>query len=113
MAVTVTMGFAGQPRPSVPSLAIQWDRQGSFVWRIDDNAAHRVPVQIIARRSGEVTVAGELTPGDQVVVEGVLRLREGAQVVTGSQAGSGSSPDRPDTPPGPGEAAARDGGRSG
>jgi len=80
MAVAVQMTFPGKPLPAVPSLAVQWDRKGSFVWRITDSAAHRVPVEIVARHSGVVTVAGDLKAGDEVVVEGVLRLREGAKV---------------------------------
>jgi len=81
MAITTDLSVTGEPRPSVPSLAIQWDREGSFVWKLDGDVVRRMPVQIIARRSGVVTVAGDLAPGDEVVVEGVLRLREGATVV--------------------------------
>ena len=47
-------------------------------------------VQIVARRSGTVTVAGDIAPGDEVVVEGVLRLREGAQV---TRAGGAEGPE--------------------
>ena len=81
MTVTTDLNVAGEIRPAVPSLAIQWDRKGSFVWKMDGDTVHRVGVQIVARRSGVVTVAGDLAPGDEVVVEGVLRLREGATVV--------------------------------
>jgi RND family efflux transporter MFP subunit len=80
MGVTVAIEFPPDPRPSVPSLALQWDRTGSFVWKIDGDVAHRVPVQIIARRSGTVVVAADLKAGDQVVTEGVLRLRDGIKV---------------------------------
>jgi multidrug efflux pump subunit AcrA (membrane-fusion protein) len=87
MAVTTDLSVAGQTRPSVPSLAIQWDRDGSFVWKLDGDKVTRVAVQIVARRSGTVTVAGELSPGDEVVVEGVLRLREGMTVVKADETG--------------------------
>lgn len=80
MTVTTDLDVAGETRPAVPSLAIQWDRAGSFVWRLDGDKVVRTPVQIVARRSGTVTVAGALQPGDEVVVEGVLRLREGMTV---------------------------------
>ncbi len=34
----------------VPGLAIQWDRQGAFVWRVTDkNTVERVDVAILAR----------------------------------------------------------------
>jgi RND family efflux transporter MFP subunit len=80
MALTLVLEFPGAPHPSVPSLAIQWDRQGSYVWKVDGTVVHRTAVQIITRRSGVVTVAAGLKEGDPVVTEGVLRLREGATV---------------------------------
>lgn len=80
MAITVTLRFEAGEELSVPSLAVQWDRRGSFVWRLMDGAARRAPVTILRRQSGIVTVAGEIEPGDRVVVEGVQRLREGARV---------------------------------
>jgi RND family efflux transporter MFP subunit len=81
MAITTDLSVEGETRPSVPSLAIQWDRDGSFVWKLDGETVHRTPVQIVSRRSGTVTIAGDIEPGDEVVVEGVLRLREGMTVV--------------------------------
>ena len=80
MALTVAMSFPGQPHPTVPSLAVQWDRTGSYVWKVADGKAHRVDVQILGRRSGAVIVAGDLAENDPVVVEGLQRLREGSQV---------------------------------
>jgi RND family efflux transporter MFP subunit len=80
MTVTTDLAVSGDSRPTVPSLAIQWDREGSFVWKLDGDAVARTGVQIVARRSGTVTIAGALAPGDEVVVEGVLRLREGMAV---------------------------------
>jgi RND family efflux transporter MFP subunit len=86
MAISVAMQFESDEQLAVPTLAIQWDRRGSFVWRISDGAAHRVPVAIVKRQSGIVVVRGELSEGDQVVVEGIHRLREGIAVaVVGAQ----------------------------
>ena len=59
---------------AVPSAAIQWDREGSFVWAVADGKAKRTAVSIDGRRSGTVLVAGDLQPGDPVVVEGVQKL---------------------------------------
>lgn len=109
MALTILLSIPGEPRPSVPSLAIQWDRQGSFVWKVDAGKARRTPVQIVGRRSGVVTVAGDLGEGDQVVVEGVLRLRDGAAVaLTGEGAGAGP-PSAGESRPGPASASAAEG----
>jgi RND family efflux transporter MFP subunit len=89
MALTLVLDFPGSPHPSVSSLSIQWDRAGSYVWKIDGGKAKRVPVQIITRRSGVVTVAGDLKQGDAVVTEGVLRIREGVQVAEGGVTNAG------------------------
>ncbi len=80
MAINIAFSIPGTKRPSVPSLAIQWDRDGSFVWAVDGDSVKRMPVQIVARRSGDVTIAGDVAQGDEVVVEGVLRLRNGQKV---------------------------------
>jgi RND family efflux transporter MFP subunit len=80
MSVTIAVDFEGEPQPTVPSLAIQWDRRGSFVWTIDGDKAKRAAVQIIGRRSGTVIVAGDVEAGDEVVVEGLQRMREGTGV---------------------------------
>jgi RND family efflux transporter MFP subunit len=89
MSVTVAADFAGEPQPTVPSLAIQWDRQGSFVWVLDGDKAKRTAIQIIGRRSGTVIVAGGVAAGDEVVIEGLQRMRDGVAVRrVGSDPGS-------------------------
>ena len=89
MALDVTMTFPGKPQPAVPSLAIQWDRNGSYIWRVDnDNTAHRVAITIVSRISGTVTVAGPISVGDQIVTDGLQRMREGIKVVRTDAAGN-------------------------
>ena len=80
MAITVEMDFDMADQLAVPSLAVQWDRRGSFVWKVVDGAVRRTEVAIVRRESGIVVVAGGVVAGDKVVVEGLLRLREGAKV---------------------------------
>src|SRR5262249_14791909 len=70
----------GEPHPVVPSLAIQWDRQGAFVWKLNGDTVHRTAVTILDRSGRDVSVIGELAKGDPVVVQGVQNLREGAKV---------------------------------
>lgn len=100
MALTLVLSFPGTPHPSVPSLAIQWDRQGSYVWKVDGKAVHRTAIQIVTRRSGVVTVAGDLKEGDEVVTEGVLRLREGIAVTQAGAAPADQSAPRQRPPDG-------------
>ena len=81
MAITVTLEFKSNQELMVPSLAVQWDRRGPFVWKVVDAAARRADVAIVKRESGIVIVKGGIVAGDQVVVEGTQRLREGAKVI--------------------------------
>jgi RND family efflux transporter MFP subunit len=80
MAITVELEFDMEDQLAVPSLAVQWDRRGSYVWKVVDGAVRRAEVAIVRRESGIVVVAGDVKAGDKVVVEGLLRLREGAKV---------------------------------
>ena len=102
MAVTVTMEFSADQELIVPSLAVQWDRRGSFVWKVADGAAHRTGVAIVKRESGIVVVTGGVAAGDKVVVEGILRLRDGAKVnevdETPAMVGEGDVPAADETP---------------
>ncbi len=97
MALTVAMSFPGKPHPSVPSLAVQWDRSGAYVWKVTDGSARRIAVQILGRRSGAVIVSGDLAQNNAVVVEGLQRVREGSKVTeadanAGTGAGQGGAP---------------------
>jgi hypothetical protein len=89
MALSVAMVFPGQMRPVVPSLAVQYDRSGAYVWKVEGNVVRRVGIDIVGRRSGTVVVVADLQPGDFVVSEGLQRLREGSRV---SLVGDGSPP---------------------
>lgn len=87
MSFLVTLRFPGDEKTAVPALSLQWDRDGSFVWRIVEGKAERVTVAVIERNADTVLVEGDLGVGDQVVVEGVQRLRPGADVATAAAAG--------------------------
>lgn len=78
---SVSIQLPGDERPVVPALAIQWDRQGAFVWRLTDkNTVERVNVAILAREADRVNVDAALKAGDKVVVEGGSFLRAGQTV---------------------------------
>jgi RND family efflux transporter MFP subunit len=87
MSVAAVLSFPAEGRPVVPSLAVQWDRQGSFVWKIDGDTARRTPITVVQRKSGAVTVTGPLAAGDAVVVEGLQRVRDGAKVARTAESG--------------------------
>lgn len=94
MSFEVALGLPGQGRrPAVPELALQWGREGAYVWAVREGAARQVAVSVLQRVGEEVWLEAELAAGDRVVVEGVQRLREGRRVQPlGERAGSAPAP---------------------
>ncbi|WP_269932329.1 efflux RND transporter periplasmic adaptor subunit [Aminobacter sp. HY435] len=92
MSFQVEMHFPGDTFPSVDPLAIQWGGDGAFVWALANGKAKRVPVRIIQRNTDSVLVQAALTPGDEVVTEGIHTVREGADLLIAGRepAASGS-----------------------
>ena len=80
MSFSVGLSFPGEQFPAVDPLAIQWSSAGSYLWKLVEDKVERVPVQIIQRNSDGVMVKAELSPGDQVVTQGVQQLSAGATV---------------------------------
>lgn len=81
MAFLVETVFDGEIYSAVPLLSLQWDRNGSYVWQVVDSRVKRTDVAIIERGSETALVSGALTTSDRVVLEGVQRLRDGAEVI--------------------------------
>ncbi len=80
MSFAVAMSFPGETFPTVDPLAIQWSSAGAYLWRFVEGKVERVAVEIIQRNSDGVLVKGELAKGDQIVVQGVQQLSDGAAV---------------------------------
>ncbi len=81
MAFRVSVELPGETLPLVDPLAIQWDRNGAFVWALDeDEKAQRKRIEIVQRRDTSVLVRADLSEGQAVIVEGVQNLRPGADV---------------------------------
>ena len=77
----VVINLPGDTWPSVSPLAIQWDSEGSYIWRVSqDNKVERVAAAIIQRNPDAVLVDAGIVPGDRIVIEGLQRLRNGAPV---------------------------------
>jgi multidrug efflux system membrane fusion protein len=65
----------------VPSQAIQNGQQGQFVFVIKkDSTVESRPVSVVAGQDGQSIVQRGLTPGEQVVTDGQLRLVPGSKV---------------------------------
>lgn len=103
MRVTVT----ADPRTSlaIPEEAVQPVGPRTFVWRVtpegEDLKARRVEVELEQRSDGFIEVVSGLTPGDKIITEGIIRVREGSSVrlqdkrllePAGPMAGGGAGP---------------------
>lgn len=80
MSFVITIDLPGDPAPSVNPLAVQWNRDGAFVWVVRAGKAERLSVRIRQRSETAVLVDAAFEPGDLVVVEGVQAVRPGAEV---------------------------------
>jgi len=84
----------------VPSAAVQRGAPGTFVYVVDgDRVVHLRPVKLGPTDGQRVAVESGATPGEQVVVDGADKLKDGAKVILASDqarapgggAGSGSN----------------------
>ena len=80
MSFSVGMRFDGDQYPAVDPQSVQWDSQGSFVWRVAEQKSHKVRVSIVQRNPDYVLVKGNLDNGDLIVTQGLQRVREGGPV---------------------------------
>ncbi|HWJ72039.1 MAG TPA: efflux RND transporter periplasmic adaptor subunit [Kaistia sp.] len=102
MAIKVELPFPGDKQLAVSALSIQWDRSGSYVWKVAGDGVARAPITILERQSGRVLVASDdLKEGDRIIVEGLQRLRPGVKIAEAGQAaavkpeGSGGNAAKP------------------
>lgn len=87
----VTLLFPGDIFPTVDPLAIQWNGEGAYVWRVisqqvdggEDTigTVERVPVSIVQRNSRSILVSGPLKVDETVVIQGVQNIRQGDSVL--------------------------------
>ena len=79
---------------AVPSAAVLRGAQGTYVYLVNTDSTVTVRRVTVGANDGDwVSLQGELKVGDQVVIDGADRLREGAQVeVIASNAGGGKRP---------------------
>jgi multidrug efflux system membrane fusion protein len=85
--VDVVVALAEIPGATlVPREAVNTGPDGQFVYAIKDGTAQQVPVKVLFDDSVKDAVSGNLKKGDQVIVEGQLRVIPGAKVsITGAK----------------------------
>ena len=77
----VTLETAETPRRLIPLNALQFDSQGSFVYRInDDSKAIRTAVTIGLQIGDSIEIIDGVNDGDEIVGKGFLGLKSGKTV---------------------------------
>jgi multidrug efflux system membrane fusion protein len=72
----------------VPAAAVQPSQAGQYVYVVKPDKSVEARNVVIVRQQGEqIVIAQGLTPGEQVVTEGQLRLIPGSHVTTGASSG--------------------------
>jgi membrane fusion protein (multidrug efflux system) len=80
MLLTVDVLTAQHEALVVPEGAVFQVQNRAYVYRLDGETARQQEIEIGGRRFGVVEVLGGLQEGDPIVVEGIVKLRDGIQV---------------------------------
>jgi multidrug efflux system membrane fusion protein len=84
----------------VPVAAVQRGSQGNFVYLVQSDRKVRLQqVRLGDTENDQVVVLGGLRPGDQVVLEGIDKLREGATVEAVAKQGAPAEQKKPAAKP--------------
>lgn len=80
----VTVALSGSDAPkvlTVPRNAVQFDKQGYFVFSVDDKGTvHRMNIEIGTQSATRTQVNSGLKEGDRVVVQGLQKIHDGLVV---------------------------------
>ncbi len=96
LAVSTTR--EGAAAVSAPGLAVQWDRQGPYIWRVaQDGLVQQSRVIIRQRNDNLVLLEGDIAPSDIVIVEGADRVRPGMRFRNAPQRSDATGGGRPVT----------------
>ncbi|GAB3104839.1 efflux RND transporter periplasmic adaptor subunit [Lysobacter terrae] len=94
MLLDVGVERASRDTLAIPELALQQNGNIASVFRVESgDQVKEVPVKIGSRRYGEVEIVSGLKRGDRIVVEGTVKLRDGAKIKdTGAKATADDAP---------------------
>lgn len=87
------MSVEGSPEYVLPAVAVGEDREGRFVFKLEETGnglgvVHRSPVVVGELLSDGLEIASGIVPGDLVVTAGVSRIYDGLRVRVPKRAGS-------------------------
>ncbi len=82
LSFKVSLTSDGEYYPVVPEAALAWGATSSYIWLAKEGKAVKKPVVIKQRLRGFILVEGDLSDGDQLIVEGIKQLRQGSSIAT-------------------------------
>jgi len=96
MLLTVDVVTAERTALVVPEGSVFQVQNRAYVYRVDGDTVHQQQIEVGSRRFGVVEVLSGLEDGDAIVVEGIIKLREGVRVrfeeTAVSESSQGSAP---------------------
>ena len=101
MLLSVEVASATRAALVVPEIAVGSIGVQQFVYRVEaDGSARQIQITLGARRAGEVEVVTGLEEGQQVVTDGLVRMRDGIKVVARAPAAAPAAAAAPVPPAG-------------
>ena len=65
----------------LPESALVYDRNGTYLWRVDDeNRAEKIPIEIGLRQAGRVEILKGVVSGDRIVSAGTNKVKAGSEI---------------------------------
>jgi membrane fusion protein, multidrug efflux system len=83
----------------VPESAVFQVQNRAYVYKVEDFVAHQQQVEVGGRHFGTAEVRSGLNDGDLIVVEGIVKLRDGLKIRYESEGGNAEVSQRIDVPP--------------
>ncbi|KFZ39280.1 hemolysin D [Shewanella mangrovi] len=81
MMLNTRMSFPPTYLPVIPVQALEYSGTKRFVYKVDNKQiAHRTEVHLGTRVDNQVLITDGLNPGDEIVVQGLVNIRDGMQV---------------------------------
>jgi membrane fusion protein (multidrug efflux system) len=98
MLLTVQVLTAQHLALVVPESAVFQVQNRAYVYRVEDYVAHQLQVEVRGRRFGTAEILSGLQEGDLIVIEGIVKLRDGIKVRYENEGGSPEVSQRLDGP---------------
>jgi membrane fusion protein, multidrug efflux system len=104
MLLTVEVITAEHLALVVPEGSVFQVQNRAYVYLVDGDVVHQHQIEVGGRRFGVVEVLSGLEEGQQIVVEGIVKLRDGARVRFDAADAAVSDSSKNNTPPDSGDA---------